>query len=223
MKPLSDTFPPSPSAPSIVLASASPRRRELLSCLGLRFTVVASLVPETLLAGESPQEHVARLSREKALEVAARPDVPGRWFIGSDTVVVRDDAILGKPEGAAEAADMLRSLSGRWHQVWSGYAVFDRHTGRTLSGAVVTRVRFKELTEREIAGYIATGEPFDKAGAYAIQGIGAFMVPAIEGSYTSVVGLPLCEVVDALERLGAVRLFGDAANGETPQPPDLDR
>jgi septum formation protein len=223
MKPLSDSFSPFPSAPSIVLASASPRRRELLSSLGLRFAVVASQVPETLLAGESPPDHVVRLSRDKAREVAARPDVPGRWFIGSDTVVVRDEVVLGKPEGSEEAAAMLRSLSGRWHQVWSGYAVFDRHTGRTVSGAVVTRVRFKELTGQEIAGYIATGEPFDKAGAYAIQGIGAFMVPAIEGSYTSVVGLPLCEVVDALEQLGAVRLFRDAASGETPQPPDRDR
>jgi septum formation protein len=223
MKPLSSPFSPPPSAPSIVLASASPRRRELLTSLGLRFAVVTSRAPEALLAGESPQQHVVRLSREKAREVAERPDVPGRWFIGSDTIVVRDDSILGKPEGSAEAAAMLRSLSGRWHQVWSGYAVFDRHTGRTLCGAVVTRVRFKELTGREIAGYIATGEPFDKAGAYAIQGIGAFMVPAIEGSYTSVVGLPVCEVVDALEQLGAVRLFGDAANGEPRQAPDLDR
>jgi septum formation protein len=213
---LSDSFSPSPTAPPIVLASASPRRRELLSSLGLRFTVVASRTHETLLAGESPQEHVVRLSRDKAREVAERPGVPGRWFIGSDTVVVRDGIILGKPEDPAEAAAMLRSLSGRWHQVWSGYAIFDRHAGCTLSGAVVTRVRFKELTEREIAGYIATGEPFDKAGAYAIQGIGAFMVPAIEGSYTSVVGLPLCEVVDALEQLGALRLFGEEASGTTP-------
>ena len=148
-----------------------------------------------------------RLSREKALEVANRGEVPGRWFLGSDTVVVRDDAILGKPTDAADAAAMLRSLSGRSHRVLSGYAIYDRINETMEVNAVTTRVRFKELTEREIAGYIATGEPFGKAGSYAIQGIGAFMIPAIEGSYSNVVGLPLCEVVAALERLGALRLF----------------
>jgi septum formation protein len=214
MNPASDSSPTGSSSSAIVLASASPRRRELLASLGLRFAVVTSRAPETLLPGESPRQHVIRLSRDKALEVAARPGVDGRWFIGSDTIVLRDDAILGKPKDTAEAATMLRSLSGRWHEVLSGYAVFDRPSGRTIAGAVVTRVRFKELTEQEIAGYIATGEPSDKAGAYAIQGIGAFMVPAIEGSYTSVVGLPLCEVVAALEELGAVRLF------EKPSAPD---
>jgi septum formation protein len=102
---------------------------------------------------------------------------------------------------------MLRSLSGRSHEVVSGYAVFDRDSSRTLSGPAVTRVWFKPLTEEEIAGYLATGEPFDKAGAYAIQGLGACMVPRIEGSYPNVVGLPLCEVIAALEELGAVNLF----------------
>jgi septum formation protein len=193
--------------PEIVLASASPRRSELLSRLGIRFNIVPSRVSEELLPDETPEEHVVRLSRDKAREVALRTDVPGRWFIGSDTIVLRDDTILGKPRDALEAADMLRSLAGRRHQVLSGYAVFDRQSGATVSGAVATAVRFKELTEEEIAGYIATGEPFDKAGAYAIQGIGVFMVLGIEGSYTNVVGLPLCEVVEVLERLGAVRLF----------------
>jgi septum formation protein len=193
--------------PDIVLASASPRRRELLSRIGIRFTVQPSRVSEDVLPGETPDEHVVRLSRDKAREVAQRPDVPGRWFIGSDTIVLRDDSILGKPRDAAEAAVMLRSLAGRRHRVLSGYAVFDRQSGATVSGAVATAVRFKELTEEEIAGYIATGEPFDKAGAYAIQGIGVFMVLGIEGSYTNVVGLPLCEVVEVLERLGAVKLF----------------
>jgi septum formation protein len=191
----------------IVLASASPRRRELLAQVGLAAEVVPADVDETVLPGETPQNHVVRLSAAKAMAVADRPDVAGRWFIGSDTVVVRDDCILGKPADAAAAAAMLRSLSGRSHEVVSGYAVFDRNRGRTLSGAVVTRVWFKALTEQEIAGYLATGEPFDKAGAYAIQGLGAFMVPRIEGSYPNVVGLPLCEVIAALEELGAVNLF----------------
>ncbi len=196
--------------PSIVLASASPRRRDLLAQLGIRFAVVPSNASEEQIPGESPQQFVVRLSVEKAREVANRSEQPGRWFIGSDTIVLRDDTILGKPADAADAAAMLRSLSGRSHYVLSGYAIYDREEDTTVSGAVSTQVRFKELTEREIAGYIATGEPMDKAGSYAIQGIGAFMVLGISGSYTNVVGLPLCIVVDELERLGAVRLFEDS-------------
>ena len=195
------------SHPKLVLASASPRRRELLAQLGIRFAVVAGNAPEELLPGESPEQHVVRLAGDKAREVAGRKEVSGRWFLGSDTIVLRDETLLGKPRDAAEAAAMLRSLSGRSHRVLSGYAVLDRDSGVNLAGAVATTVRCKELTDQEIAGYIATGEPFDKAGAYAIQGIGAFMVRSIEGSYSNVVGLPLCEVVDLLERLGAIRLF----------------
>lgn len=191
----------------IVLASASPRRRELLAQVGLVAAVFPADVDEALLPGEQSEGHVIRLSEAKALAVAVRPEIPGRWFIGSDTVVVRDGTVLGKPADAAEAAAMLRSLSGRSHEVVSGYAVHDRKSGRTISGAVVTRVWFKPLTEAEITGYIATGEPADKAGAYAIQGLGAFMVPRIEGSYPNVVGLPLCEVIAALEAFGAVNLF----------------
>lgn len=191
----------------IVLASASPRRRELLKQVGIEFQVIPSDAAEVLLANEVAADHAVRLSRDKALEVAGRQAVAGRWFIGSDTVVVRDSAVLGKPADAASARTMLESLSGRDHRVISGYAVHDRETGRTISAAVMTKVFFKELTSREIEGYIATGEPFDKAGAYAIQGIGAFMIPRIEGSYSNVVGLPLCEVITALEELGAIDLF----------------
>ena len=196
------------SPQDIVLASASPRRRELLAQVGIDFQVVPSTADETLLANETPETHVIRLSCDKAMEVANRAGQTGRWYIGSDTVVVRDGDILGKPADAAEATQMLVSLSGRAHRVISGYAVHDREKDRTLSAAVTTRVFFKELTTREIEGYIATNEPFDKAGSYAIQGIGSFMVPSIEGSYTNVVGLPLCEVIAALEELGAVELFG---------------
>lgn len=191
----------------IVLASASPRRRELLTQVGIDFQVIPSSADETVLGNETPEEHVVRLSCDKAMEVAHRAEQTGRWFIGSDTVVVRDRDILGKPRDATEAAAMLSSLSGRSHRVISGYAVHDRQNHRTLSAAITTRVYFKNLTTREIEGYIATKEPFDKAGAYAIQGIGAFMVPKIEGSYTNVVGLPLCEVIAALEELGAIKLF----------------
>lgn len=191
----------------IVLASASPRRSELLEQVGVRCQVIPSDTDEVPLAEETAETHAVRLSRDKALEVARRQAVAGRWFIGSDTIVVLDGAILGKPADADAARAMLKSLSGRGHRVISGYAVHDRVSGRTISDAVVTKVFFKELTSREIEGYIATGEPFDKAGAYAIQGIGSFMVPRIEGSYTNVVGLPLCEVIAALEELGAIELF----------------
>lgn len=194
----------------IVLASASPRRRELLAQVGIDFQVVPSLADESLLAGETAEAHVTRLSCDKAMEVAKRPDQNGRWFIGSDTVVVRDEIILGKPADALAAAQMLASLSGRSHRVISGYAVHDRRSGQTICDAIATRVFFKDLTSQEIEGYIASGEPFDKAGAYAIQGIGSFMIPRIEGSYTNVVGLPLCEVIAALEALGAIKLFGEA-------------
>ncbi len=210
MSPVNEPSLHSPEPSLLVLASASPRRKELLASLGIDFRIVPSQAAETLLPNESPRQHVMRLSREKALEVARRNEVPGRWFLGSDTVVLRDETILGKPADAAEAAAMLRSLSGRSHRVLSGYAIYDRSSEKMEVEAVTTRVRFKELTDQEIAGYIATGEPFGKAGAYAIQGIGAFMIPAIEGSYSNVVGLPLCEVVAALERLGALRLFAAA-------------
>jgi septum formation protein len=175
--------------------------------VGIRFSVVPSNVPEDEIPGETPEEHVIRLSLEKAREVAMQSEVSGRWFLGSDTIVLRDEDILGKPGSSEEAFAMLQSLSGRSHQVVSGYALFDRKSGKEEAGVVTTTVNFKELTREEIDGYIATGEPFDKAGAYAIQGVGAFMVKNIQGSYTNVVGLPLCEVVDLLERAGAARLF----------------
>lgn len=193
--------------PAIVLASASPRRQELLARVGIDCTVLPSQINEDQLPGELPREHVLRLAHAKALEIAVRPEVHGRWFIGSDTVVLRDTTILGKPADAADAAAMLTSLSGRSHLVLTAFAVHDRESGATISEVVSTEVSFKELTAAEINGYIASGEPFDKAGSYAIQGIGAFMVRAINGSYTNVVGLPLCEVVDVLEHLGAVKLF----------------
>lgn len=191
----------------LVLASASPRRRDLLSSVGIRFNVFPSNAPEEEIPGESPEEHVVRLSIDKAKDVALNNQVEGRWFLGSDTIVVRDADILGKPGCSGKARAMLRSLSGRAHEVVSGYALYDRQDGEVKSGAVRTRVCFKKLAKDEIEGYIATGEPFDKAGAYAIQGVGAFMVKNIEGSYTNVVGLPLCEVVELLEQTGAAQLF----------------
>lgn len=194
------------SEEGLVLASASPRRRELLENLGIQLQIIPSCVDESPLENEDPAAHVVRLSREKAQEVANRAGVKGRWFLGSDTVVVQDGHLLGKPCDARQAGDMLRMLSGREHQVYSGYAIHDRKKGQCTTGSVCTQVRLRQLTDAEIAGYIARGEPLDKAGAYAIQGLASYMVSDISGSYTNVVGLPLAEVVDVLLYLGAIAL-----------------
>lgn len=186
----------------IVLASASPRRLELLASAGIEFEVFAGDVDETVLPGEVPEDHVVRLAREKAFYVAAQAE--GRFFVGADTVVVCDGEIMGKPRDAADAERMLKKLSGVAHEVITGYAIFDREREGAVSAAVTTRVFFKRLRDEEIRDYIATGCPFDKAGAYAIQGGAAYMVERIDGSYTNVVGLPLCEVVETLRRIGAI-------------------
>lgn len=186
----------------IVLASASPRRAELLESAGIRFAVVPGHIDETPFSGEEPVEHVLRLAREKAAEVARRET--GRYFIGADTIVVCDGEIMGKPLDDADAGRMLRKLSGRAHQVVTGFAVFDQTAERYITRAISTDVVFKALTDLEITSYVATGCPLDKAGAYAIQGGAAHMVERINGSYTNVVGLPLCEVVAALRELGAL-------------------
>jgi septum formation protein len=193
------------SAGRIILASASPRRVELLASAGIEFDIHPGDVPEEALPGEAPEDHVVRLAREKALNVASR--VEGRFFIGADTVVVCAGEIMGKPKDSADAERMLRKLSGASHQVITGFALYDRERNDVLSGAVTTDVCFKQLRDEEIHAYIATGCPFDKAGAYAIQGGAAHMVKRIDGSYTNVVGLPLCEVVEALRAIGAL---GDA-------------
>jgi septum formation protein len=186
----------------IILASASPRRMELLASAGIDFDVFAGNAPEDILPGERPLDHVLRLARDKALEVAARND--GRFFIGADTIVLCDGEIMGKPKDAADAERMLRKLSGVSHAVITGFAVYDKARDSLVSDAATTRVYFKHLRDEEISAYIATGCPFDKAGAYAIQGGAAHMVERIEGSYTNVVGLPLCEVVEALRKIGAI-------------------
>lgn len=186
----------------LVLASASPRRRELLQQIGLEFQVIPSRATEDEIPGETPEDLVIRLSLDKASEVAQRKEVDGRWFIGSDTVVLCDGKILGKPRDAAHATEMLQLLSGREHRVLSGYAVIDRQSGKQLAEAVSTKVWFRQLTDAEIARYIATREPMDKAGAYAIQGFGVCFVARIEGSYTNVVGLPLCRLTGAMKELG---------------------
>jgi len=186
----------------LILASKSPRRSELLRQVGLEFQVVPSRVEEDLVRGESPQEHVIRLSEAKARNVAGK--YPDCWVIAADTIVCINGSILGKPSNRQEALQMLRCLSGQEHWVLTGFAVCHLAEGKTDKETVQTAVKMKNLTPAEMEWYVQTGEPFDKAGGYAIQGIGSFMIESIRGSYTNVVGLPLCELIEMLSRLGAV-------------------
>lgn len=188
---------------TIILASASPRRSELLASAGVTFSVEPGQFDETPLPGEDPLDHVLRLAQGKAAEAAERQS--GRYYIGADTIVLCDKEIMGKPVNDADAARMLRKLSGRTHQVITGYSVFDRETDTEIRSTVSTDVHFTCLSDVDISDYVATGCPLDKAGAYAIQGGAAWMVEWIRGSYTNVVGLPLCEVVASLRSLGAIR------------------
>lgn len=189
-----------------VLASSSPRRRRLLRQIGLDFDTVPSGVKEDFIDGESPKDHVLRLAKAKARKVGQM--YPNRWVIGADTVVSIDGMILGKPQTDREASQMLIRLSGRDHVVVTGVSLWHGAKGKGETIAVETLVRIRPLNPGEITWYIGTGEPFGKAGGYAIQGIGAFMVQRIEGSYTNVVGLPLCELLEVLNHLKAVDLSG---------------
>jgi len=182
----------------IILASQSPRRRYLLERAGLRFTVIPSRLDEAAVTTPIPQDYVRELAMAKAKDIGRSN--PESWVIGADTVVVAGGRILGKPASSAQARDMLQSLSGRWHQVLTGYCLWRQSDERVFADTVSTDVLFKTLTDGEIDWYIQTGEPFDKAGAYAIQGIGTFLVKRINGSYTNVVGLPVCEVIEFLIR-----------------------
>lgn len=186
----------------IVLASASPRRSELMALAGIAFDVTPADICEDVLPGEQPDEHVMRLSREKAQAVAAKTE--GRFFIGADTVVVLDGRIMGKPVDASAAFEMLTALSGRSHEVITGITVFDSQSGFCSTSSVRTEVVFKVLKEKELTAYIATGCPMDKAGAYAIQGGAVHFVRSICGSYTNVVGLPMTELYEMLEDCGAL-------------------
>jgi len=180
----------------IVLASGSPRRRELLADLGLEFTVHPSPLDEPAPEpNESPVEYVKRMAELKTLDVAR--NFKGLTVLGADTIVVLNDRIMGKPENNAHALEMLTTLSGNTHQVITGFCMV-LPDGSRITKAISTDVDMRASSESELKGYIATGEPADKAGAYAIQGIGTFLVTAIRGSYTNVVGLPVARVLDEL-------------------------
>jgi septum formation protein len=185
--------------PPLVLASASPRRQALLAGLGLRFDVVPSGIPEGGAAGPALRRAPA-LALAKAQEVAAR--VRRGLVLGADTIVECDGQPLGKPSDAGAARAALRALSGRTHQVVTGVAVVEAPAGRSETGAAVTEVTFRPLTEADIAAYVETGEPFGKAGAYAIQGLGSLLVEGIRGSPSNVIGLPVTLVRDLLARFG---------------------
>ncbi|HEY3991214.1 MAG TPA: Maf family protein [Acidobacteriaceae bacterium] len=184
----------------LVLASASPRRRELLGQAGFSFEVAPAAVPEVRKPGEDPIRFVTRLAREKADAVAERDNITTDTIVlGADTIVLVDDELLGKPHDAADAARMLRLLSGRTHQVITGVCLAK---GRQRQRAAeVTFVRFTTLSDQEIEEYVATGEPLDKAGAYAIQGRAGRWVPRIHGCYFNVVGLPLALVSSMIEAM----------------------
>jgi septum formation protein len=186
---------------SLILASASPRRRELLRAAGIAFEVQATDIPEIPGDGEAPRAFAERLARDKAMTVAvAKPEA---WVLGADTIVVVDGEILGKPRDAEDAAQMLRMLSGRAHRVIT--AVCLARTGKLRVEDVrseETLVEFSKLSEEDISYYISTGEPMDKAGAYGIQGIAARWIPRIEGDYSNVVGLPVALVWRMLRERG---------------------
>ncbi|HKJ93351.1 MAG TPA: Maf family protein [Longimicrobiales bacterium] len=187
------------TAPPLVLASASPRRRRLLDMLGLAFTVEPSRIEEVLHDGEDPAGHVERLAREKGLAVASsRPEA---LVIGGDTIVVVDHTPLGKPADEAEAVAMLLRLQGTVHRVETGVAVV-APGGRVESSVVGVQVWFRAFDRRTAEQYVSTGEPMDKAGAYGIQGYGATLVDRIDGDYFAVMGLPLARLVSLLRRVG---------------------
>jgi septum formation protein len=184
--------------PSLVLASTSPRRRWLLEKLERAFDVMAPDVEEIARAGEAPDAFAERMAEEKAADVAGRR--ADAWILAADTVVALGGEPLGKPSDAADAARMLRALAGRAHIVFTGVALLRPGGERAERGVIATPVVFRALSDAEIAAYLVTGEPFDRAGAYAIQGEGAHLVDRVEGSYTNVIGLPLPEVAAWLRR-----------------------
>ena len=180
--------------PMLVLASASPRRQELLRSAGISFEVQPADIPENALPGEAAKDCAERLARDKALAVARQR--PHDFVLGADTVVVVDGQLLGKPTDAADAARMLRMLSGREHQVITGVCLVVG--GQPSVASETTLVTVSEITDKDIADYVASGEPMDKAGAYAIQGLASRWIPRIEGDYSNVVGLPVALVLRML-------------------------
>ena len=185
-------------APNLILASQSPRRKDLLEQAGFAFEVIPGNFNEGSVPLDKPEPYARLLAMEKAKQIANQ--FPDSWVIGADTVVCIKGAVLGKPHSKQDARHMLKQLSGQTHQVVTGYALIRKAEQKLFTDAVRTDVSFKTLSTEEIEWYIHTSEPFDKAGGYAIQGLGSFLVKGINGSYTNVVGLPVCEVIELLYR-----------------------
>jgi nucleoside triphosphate pyrophosphatase len=183
-----------------ILASSSPRRRELLTSIGLEFDVRPSHVPEVHEPGEAPEEYVARLSRDKAHALASQN--PNDWVIAADTTVMLDNQLLEKPVDAADAARMLNTIAGRTHVVYTGVTLENVSRDWRDTRVAESEVRMLALSNEDVEWYVKTGEPLDKAGAYAVQGIGAMFIESIHGSYTNVVGLPLATLFQMLRRAG---------------------
>ena len=185
-----------------ILASASPRRKDLLRSAGLKLKIIPTSTDETYLQGETPAAHVKRLSRDKANAVA--PGHPNALVLGADTIVVIDGLILGKPKNKKQAREMLQRLSNRTHTVFTGFTLVCLDAGLSKTRVVRSSVQFKNIPPDEMDWYVNCDEPYDKAGGYAVQGRGASFIKAIRGSYTNVIGLPLCEVLEELKHLNAV-------------------
>ena len=195
----------SPQYP-LILASGSPRRKRLLLSLGIPFKAIPSCIKEDNHGQEySPEEFALNMARKKAKKVYDK--IKGSWVLGADTIVLLDGDILGKPKNYKEARDMLTRLSGREHLVITAFCIIAPSGRIDHLESVRSNVMIRKLTDEEIDAYIETKEPFDKAGAYAVQGIGAFMVEGIKGSYSNVIGLPLCELILALKKVKALSHF----------------
>lgn len=198
------SFQPISKQNPLVLASHSPRRKRLLQQIGLPFRSLPSHVEENQVLGE-PSVKAVLIAEKKAKAVYAKS--LNSWIVGADTIVVTDGSILGKPNHLEDVHFMLSCLSGKAHDVITGFCVLNPSGEVAHSEAITTLVKMKHLSEEEVSAYVATGEPFGKAGSYAIQGVGAFMVESISGSYTNVVGLPVCALIRSLLALGALRNF----------------
>jgi septum formation protein len=186
----------------IILASQSPRRKAFLEELGLSFRTIASSLDETREEGESPQTFVDRMACEKAKDVCKR--YPDAWILSADTIVYIEDKVFGKPESEEEAIEMLMTLSGREHNVMTGYCLASYGLNINIVERVRTRVRFVEFSKEIARAYVQTGEPLDKAGSYGIQGKGGALVEGINGSYSNVVGLPLAETLALLQKFDVI-------------------
>jgi septum formation protein len=186
----------------IILASASPRRKQLLASVGLKFKIIPAHFNEDYLRGETPTKHVRRLAQSKAKIISENN--PDAWVLGADTIVVIDGHILGKPENKAQAKKMLQKLSGRTHKVYTAFTITRAASSITKTRVIQSAVSFKNISPDEIKWYISSKEPYDKAGGYAAQEKGASFIKSVRGSYTNVIGLPLCEVLEEFKTLGVI-------------------